>query len=200
MANTLASSGFQISRRLDGAQPNYAFAPNAQIAYNNANKIAFGDPVKLLSTGFIDVMAVGGSSIFGIFMGCDYWDPNFAQYRFVPAWNAVSGLGSTQVVTARVVIDPMAVFRVQTSGGPMVQADVGQNIDILTGSSGAPSAAGISTCSIDFTTLQTTSTLPFRVVAIVPFGSINYAYDPTLANNFAEVVMNTNTFTSRTGI
>lgn len=198
MANTLSPSGFAPVRRLDGAVPNYGMV-QANIAYNNTNKIAFNDPVKLLSSGFIDVMASTDTSIFGIFKGCEYWDPVSAIYRFSMSWPAAAGLSSTEAVLARVMVDPMEVMQVQVSGGPLVQADIGTNINILASSSGAPNSAGMSTCALDFTTLATTATLPFRVVGIVQSG-IGALYNPATANNFAEVIFNTSALTSRTGI
>jgi hypothetical protein len=198
MANSLSPSGFSPVRRLDSAVWNDATV-TSNIAYNNSNKIAFNDPVKLISSGFIDLMAVGGSTIFGIFKGCEYWDPVSQTYRFSLQWPAAAGLSSTEAVLARVMADPTVVMQVQVSGGPLVQADIGQNIDILTSTSGAPNGAGISTCALDFTTLATTATLPFRIVGIVQSG-IGPLYNPAAANNWAEVILNTSALTNRTGI
>ncbi len=198
MANVLAPSGFRAGRTIQQDAANYGIFP-ARIAYNNTNKIAFGDPVKLLSSGYIDVMAVGGSTIHGVFLGCDYYDPVAQMYRWMQQWPGVSLGTSSLVVTARVLVDPFATFQVQVSGGPVVQGDIGDNIDILTSTSGAPNIAGISTCVLDYSTKATTGTLPFRIVDIVRSG-INSAYDPTQANNWVEVRMNTSDTLQTTGI
>lgn len=200
MANTLAPNGFTDARFYAGGAPNYQMR-EARIAYNNTNKIALNDPVKLLSTGYIDLMAVGGSTIHGIFRGCEYYDPVSQRYLWMPYWPAPSGLPSTAIVKAKVVVDPMATFIAQINGGPAVQAAIGQNIDITTATSGAPNAAGISVCSLDYTTLATTATLPFRIVGIMPTGmGVGSTYDSTAANNWVEVRPNTSDAASSTGI
>lgn len=198
MANLFAPAGFQESRRYDGAAPNYAMETN-RIAYNNTNKIAFGDPVKRLSSGYIDLYTAGTSTIHGIFAGCEYWDPTQQKYLYLNNWPAPTSLNSGLTVKCRISSDPTLRFRVQVSGGPAVQAAVGQNIEILSGTSGVPGAAGISTCAVDYTTLATTATLPFRVLDILTVGP-NYLYNNTAANNYVEVMLNTSDYRSQTGI
>lgn len=207
MANTLAPSGFKVVRRYDGTAANYAVITKF-IAYNNTNQIARGDPVKFISTGYIDLMAVGGTTIDGIFLGCEYFDPNHtSETPFRPAWLAPT-LASGTIVRAKVMVDPMVVLQCQLNGGPALQADIGNNIDIKSGTSGQPAASsGISTCALDYSTRATTATLPFRIIGIVGGPSlqiggpaISAAYDPTQANNWVEVVMNTADITQTTGI
>lgn len=196
--NTIVPNGFQLARNYTASTPNYAVYTN-NIAYNNTNKISRGDPVKMLSTGFIDVMAVGGTTIHGIFDGCEYFDPVAQIYRFSNFWPGVSGLPSTSTIVARVIIDPFATFIAQVVGGPAVQAAEGMNIDITTGTSGVPNIAGTSTCSLAYSTLATTATLPFRVLRVVRNG-ISSSYDPNGANNWVEVRMNTSDALQTTGI
>lgn len=200
-SNTYAPFGFRESRLYGAAPSNYAMQAT-QIAYNNSNKIAFGDPVKLLSTGYIDVMTVSGSTIHGIFLGCEYYDPVLQNFQFLKSWPAPGTLTSSQTVSAHVAVDPLMRLQVQVNGGPVVQGNVGNNIDIFSGSSGNPSAAGISQCAVDFSTIASTSTLPFRIVGIVQNGGYNGTswYAPGNTNNIVEVVMNTSDITSRTGI
>lgn len=208
MANTLSPSGFHPVARADGAAPNYRIT-TMRIAYNLANKIGYGDPVKLLSTGFIDVMGVGGSTISGIFLGCYYFDPNNPSTPgWRNAWTAPS-LASTTIVTAKVLNDPSAVLQCQVDGtvsGALTQADVGKNIDI-SATSGAPnSQSGISVCALDGNTKATTPTLPFKILSIVGLESgaatpaINPSYDPTASNNWITVTFNTNALVQTTGI
>lgn len=198
MANTFAPNGFQVSRLYNSSVPNYAMS-EARIAYNYSSSIAFGDPVALLNTGLIALYAFGGTTIHGIFAGCEYLDYSTGEYLFRQSWPAVSNLPSTYVVKARVIVDPMVVFRVQGYGTAATQTAIGNNIDIKTGTSGVPNAAGISTCSVDLSTINTTNTLPFRIVGI-PAGFWGRSYDPTADNNWLEVRMNTSDALAATGI
>lgn len=200
-ANTLAPNGFLVTSPYGMSVPNYAIQVG-RIAYNYASQIGFGDPVKLLTDGTVNLFANGDTTIHGIFAGCQYVDPSTGTYQFRPSWPAVSGLASTAIVTAKMIVDPRAVFRVQVSGTALTQAAVGANIDIVdsgTGVSGSPNAAGISTCALKSSTLNTTNTLPFRVVGIVS-DVLFRGYDPTGTNNFALVTMNTSDINNTTGI
>jgi hypothetical protein len=83
---------------------------------------------------------------------------------------------------------------------------VGLNIDIVAASSGAPNAAGISTCGLNAATIANTATFPFRIVGIVGYpnplvspGGPFPGYDASQNNNWVEVIMNTNDQTTRTG-
>lgn len=196
-ANTLAPNGFQFSRLYGAGAPNYAMQ-TAQIAYNYGSKIGRGDPVYLNSSGQIALYAQGGTTIHGIFGGCNYLDPNLQRTQWYPAWNAPSGLASTTIVYAKVIVDPTAVFRAQMHGTAFTQADIGLNVDIYSGSSGAPNFAGISTCALNGTAAST-NTLPFRIVDILQPPAITFLYNATYDNNWIEVTLNTSDITTRTG-
>lgn len=212
MANVVAPSGFSDGRLYNGSSPNYA-TREVRIAYNLSNQIGYGDPVKLLNTGYIDRYAATDTTIHGIFIGCEYLNPAIGRWNWYPAWTAPT-LTSTSVVLARVIVDPFATFQCQVIGGPLIQTDLNTNFDITAGTSGAPNAqSGISTCSIAYGAgSQTTSTLPFRLVGIVQFrggsilnsgstGPVQFgAYDPTAANNWGEFRMNTSDSMTPTGI
>ncbi len=206
-ANTSAPSGFQTIRRIDGSVPNYAAQEN-YIAYNNAHRINFGDPVIRLASGYIDIMASGGSTVHGIFRGCRYVDPNTLKTEFYPAWKTPT-LGSNIIVYALVDTDPFMVFQCQQVGTALTIANIGQNIDITTSSSGSTSSSiGLSVCSLAGSTAATTNTLPFRIIGIVGLNggagaytpAINAAYNPSYDNNWLEVTMNTSDQLQTTGI
>lgn len=199
MANTLASFGFRFVKSLLTNSPNYQLTER-RIAYDNSNTIGYGDPVKLLNTGYLDLMAAGGSTIDGIFLGCQYPDSTaIGGYRWINQWNAPS-LASTAEVKAFVITDPFALFQVQVNGTAMAQTNIGNNIDITAASSGNPNAAGFSQCSLDAATADTTATYPFRIVDIVYPPAFNATYSATAANNIVVVRMNTSDQLNTTGI
>lgn len=205
MPNVFAPSGFMAGRAYDARATNWG-APVCYILSTYATKIGFGDPVFLASDGTIRLYVAAGTTVHGIFRGCKYYDPVQQKVTFSQQWPGVS-LGAGGTVEAYVDNDPMLTFRVQTSGAAAVtQAQIGLNADIVGSSSGAPTAAGISTCALNQATIANTATFPFRIVGIVGYPSvlqsgpaINAQYDPTQSNNWVEVVMNTSDITTRTG-
>lgn len=198
-SNALNPFGFSSGLLYGAASPNYAMR-NGQIAYNYGSQIAYGDPVVLNSSGQIVLFAKGGTAIHGIFRGCEYYDPNIQRWSWYPAWRSPT-LSATAIVTAKIEVDPHMSFMAQVSGGPAVQAAIGQNIDIVSASSGAPTLAGMSVCALDYTTLATTATLPFRIVGIQQLGTGTVQqYNPANANNLVEVVMNTSDISTTTGV
>jgi len=86
MSNVQAPFGFRPVRRLDGAQPNYKVTTR-YIAYNYSSKIAKGDPVATLNTGYIGLGA-SSAQILGIFLGCKYYDPGTNRTQWYDQWTA----------------------------------------------------------------------------------------------------------------
>lgn len=186
MSNTSAPNGFQYTRRLDGAVPNDA-TNTYQILYSQTDKMGWGDPVILVG-GYLDKWASGLAT--GIFQGCTYVDSvngiTYSKAWFAPT-TAVSG-----TVTAKVCDDPMAVFTVQvgnsTSAG-VVNAQIGFNA--APGGVGTPNAqTGISVAYLDYATVSTTSTLPFKIVGLglLPTNDVTAAYD------YVQVILNNQSY------
>ena len=141
----------------------------------------------------------------GFSSGVSTFDPNHPiEGVFHPAWLAPT-LASTVIVKAMVMIDPMMKFYCQASGAAQTQGVVGKNIDIKSGTSGAPvTYSGMSVCALDVTTIQTTNTLPFRIHGIVGLNdgvgaAINPSYNAAYDNQWFEVSLNTQDLTTRTG-
>ena len=205
--NVYSPFGFQESRLWTGSVPNYAINGRT-LAYNYSSQIGRGDPVYLNTSGNIVLYAAGGTSIDGIAYGFDYFDPNnILSGAFHAAWTAPT-LPSGTTVTGKIQTDPNMVFIAQADGAALTQASVGLNIDIVSGSSGAPtSGSGISTCGLDATNVHSTNTLPFRIVGILGISpgfstqgfNVPAGYVPTNANQYLAVTMNTQDMTTRTG-
>ena len=204
---TYAPFGFREARLWTGSVPNYAI--NARnLAYNYGFQIAFGDPVYLNTSGNIVLYANGGTTIDGIANGFEYFDPNnILSGAYHPAWVAPT-LALGTLVTGKVITDPNMVFFVQGYGPAQTESVVGKNVDIYAGSSGTPvSGSGLSQCAIDVNTINTTNTLPFRIVGILGItpGFLGQGlttvqqYAPTTANQIFAVTMNTQDMTTRTG-
>ena len=207
-ANVLSPFGFREARLWTGSAPNYA-VNGRPLLYNYASNISFGDPVYMQTSGLLALYVVAGTTIDGIAYGVEYFDPNnILSGAYHPAWLQPSGLATTTVPAVKVQTDPNMVFVAQARGTALTASSVGLNIDIYTGTSGAPtSGSGISTCALDAGNVHNTNTLPFRIVGIAGitpgFGTQGWnvpnGYVATNDNQYLYVTMNTQDMTTRTG-
>ena len=152
MANTFAPFGFAESHRL-GAAPNYQLGGARRwILATNNTPIYFGDPVIQLATGYIAQASASGQ-VSGIFAGCEYMSKSAKRVVWSPWWpgtgDAVAApTGSPGVgfdVLAKVIDDPLTVFRVQTNGPAASAANpmnniIGMNASFTFGLSAPPLA------------------------------------------------------------
>jgi len=195
MANTSAPFGFRQYSGT-GSAPTYEQVA-VTIAYNATN-IFFGDPVEPDANGLI-VQGDGttaAAGIAGVFVGAQYL--SVAQKRTV--WSNYwpgSDVSSANTVIGYIINDPNAKFLVQTGSTGATQSTINLNAGYTIGSGNT--ANGISAAFLDVTTAATTSTLPFRVVALVtePPGS---AGTEAGAYNYVVVAFNNVTTKNQTGI
>lgn len=175
MANVFAPYGFLPVTSATGAPSNYEMASGV-IAYNDTTKIFRGDPVKLLSTGFISQWTAGTavSQLAGIFWGCTYLSSAQGKQVESQYWPGAD-VASTNQGTINAWIIPCTgaaapTFRVQAANSSTTDttgiafADIGQTIDVALGAGNTFN--GQSTAYIDLNTINTTATLPFRVVSL----------------------------------
>lgn len=199
MANTYAPNGFQQVNMFQGYAPNYTLTTR-KIASSNTNKIGYGDPVRSLTTGYIDVATVT-QQILGIFYGCEYYDTAQQSgfgWQFSRQWTGVTTASADPL--AFVCQDPTAVFQVQCSGTTAVTtAQIGLNINFT--AAGTPNTIGFSVAAADTAsaaTLSTTAALPFRIVGVSEEFFNNYS--STTANNYILVRLNNCDANTTTGI
>jgi hypothetical protein len=193
MANTNAPFGFRQIKGT-GSVPTYEQSVR-KIASNNSTAIYFGDAVIPLTTGYIGQATAGTVRVEGIFAGCKY--VSVSQKRTV--WsNYWPGADANGDVEAYIIDDPNAQFLVQSSdsGGtaPVAFANIGEYINIAVGTGN--SATGISGMSVNVASLNTTVTLPFRVVGLVqdPPG----AEGTDIASEYNQVIVAFNNASTRT--
>lgn len=161
MANTNAPFGFRQYSGT-GSAPTYEQVP-VRIAYDATN-IFFGDPVTPTNGGLVVQGAGGDAQTAGIFVGCQYLSVSQKRTVWSNFWPG-SDVAATNYVTGYIVNDPNAKFLAQVGTTGLVVADVNSNIDYAIGTGNTMS--GISGAFLDQSTLNTTSTLPFRVVSLV---------------------------------
>lgn len=213
--NLFSPTGFAVAR------PGLAMSPNYQgrlyaVKRGYLLNIGMGDLVKTLGSGdpngggqgYVGIANPGDANILGIFNGIAgsvingnltpaLYDINLQGINF--GLNGSYQTSITPVVGADIGVwiydDFSATFKAQYSGAALSGASWrGQNITF--GGNGAPNSAGRSTAFL--TGLGTTSTLPFRVVGT--FGVLGGPQDPTAANPWIEVSMNTNEILNPAGV
>lgn len=192
MANTNAPFGFRQYSGT-GSAPTYEQVAMT-IASNNTTAVYFGDPVVPLNTGYITQASSNSVQIAGIFVGCKYLSTSQKRTVWSNYW---PGSDASSAVEAYVVNDPNAKFVAQSDATGVAFADINANIGFAIGTGN--SATGISGAYLDTSTLNTTNTLPFRVVALVqnPPGS---AGTEAGAYNWAVVAFNNVSTKQLTGI
>jgi hypothetical protein len=172
MANTFAPFGLKTVGGVNGAAPTFgANSGPLLIAYNDTNKIFYGDPVKLLATGYIARWTAGTavSQCIGIFRGCEYFSVSQKKTTFNNYW--VGGDVATNAIV-KAQVDPISSgvplqFWVQTADSNTTAvavglASIGLNADVAMGS--GDTNTGVSTAYLDINTFATTATLPFRII------------------------------------
>jgi len=197
MANVYAPLGFSFGAPGDGIAGTFGFDTTRFIAKADTNKCFKGDPVKILSTGYITQMGAGVSagSFYGVFWGCEYFSISGNQMVTRPWWPGNGDAAGD--VTCKIVPGAYGAnskMLVQVSGGPAVLSAVGQNIDVTLGAGNT--LTGLSTAAADYTTLATTNTLPFRIMGLFQSttpqsgGGIGNGSDITTASNYIYVAPN----------
>lgn len=207
MANVFAPFGFGVIRRQDGA----AWSANQtayQIIGSNTHAMYQGDPVTLLSTGYVDTLAPGSISStvapVGIFNGANYVSLSQSRLVFVPAYPGSDQLSGTSIAVPSIIDDPYVVFVVQTGysaggSGPATQAMVGMN---ATYAYGTPNTLnGQSGAYIDLSTAPAvTATFPFRIIGLVADPPTSNGADTTTQYNWVYVMWNNMFYRQLTGV
>lgn len=162
-----------------------------------ATSIFYGDVVEILTTGYIE-KDVGTTTLtpIGVFVGASYVDPSLKYFLNSQFW---PGGTTTSVTTGQgrplgyVVDDPNAVFMIQADG-TLTQAAVGANAAIV--QTAGTSAIGKSRNALSASSVDTTSTLPLRIVGLaeLPDNAWGDAYPIVL------VKFNNHQLTTQTGI
>lgn len=198
MANTQATFGFRHIGYLSGGSPDYQLATGI-ILSTNTTKIFRGDPVIVdPSTGKIKVAAAGESqALAGIFDGCMY-TPTGGTPQWSPYWPGAASVDAT----AYIINAPNAVFLAAALNTSIVTANVGENVDFALGTGNT--TTGFSGATVDQSTLNTTNTLPFRVIAPCTtsgnYGIVGNGSDPSTAYGWCVVAFNNTNFKQLQGL
>jgi hypothetical protein len=164
-----APYGFQPVNRIDGLP--YAGAIQ-QLPVTSGQAIYYGDTVKVVAGGTISRSgATTTGTIVGVFVGCQYVNSmgQTVQAQYVPASGVTNPI-------AYVVVDPSAAFKVAVTTTGSTTTVTGANATIVgtnvaqTAWAAGSNATGdsISAVVLPANGAGDATTLPFRVVAVVP--------------------------------
>jgi len=193
-----APYGFQPINRIDGLP--YAGAIQ-QLPVTSGQAIYYGDTVRVVAGGTISRSgATTTGTIVGVFVGCQYVNSmgQTVQAQYVPASGVTNPI-------AYVVVDPSAAFKVAVTTTGSTTTVTGANATIVgtnvaqTAWAAGSNATGdsISAVVLPANGAGDATTLPFRVVAVVP----ETAYVSSGVTIYPEVIVKINNpqYTALTG-
>lgn len=172
MANTNAPFGLRLLQRQNDATPSFGLGMDPlKIASNNTTKIAKGDILLRLSTGYVTaavaaLSTTGRDQAVGIFWGCQYLSVSQGKRVVSPYWPGGDASGDVDVVYIPLGGFPNARFVAQTLLTSLAFEDIGENIDIAYAAPTVYGSWARSNVTLAQSTLGTTSTLPFRIVGL----------------------------------
>lgn len=197
MANTFAPFGFSQYRGTGSAPTYEQFARSIALT---AGAIYANDPVTTQSDGTIAQSSPGTTQIAGIFVGCEYVSATLNRKVWSPYWPGSGSALANTTVTGYIINDPNAQFLCQSgnAGTAVAATDIGANINFAIGTGNALN--GQSGAYANQATINTTATLPFRIMALVTAPPGSNGTDSTSNGNWIVVGFNNVDTKSLTGI
>lgn len=159
MANVNTPFGF-TQYRGNGSAPTYEQVV-ATIQSTDTTPIFCNDPVAPTAAGYITQASSNAVQLAGIFVGCKYLSTSQKRTVWSRWW---PGADNTGDVEAYIINDPNARWLVQSDATGVTRAAINANIGFAIGSGNT--VTGTSGAYLDTSTINTTNTLPFRVVGL----------------------------------
>jgi len=163
MAATARAYGFRPTNMLGGQSMSHGFRLY-KITADYATSIFQGDLVDLVAGGTIEKnTGTTTATPVGVFWGCEY---ELSDHGLIHKnmWTASTAVKSGTTAWAYVYDDPDMLFEVQADD-TLGQNSLGANAAIVQGSGNT--TTGISGVTLDASTVNTTATLPLRIVDYV---------------------------------
>ena len=161
---------------LNGAGANTTGVTQYEIAATNTNAIYQYSPVIPLAAGVIDIVgnANGGTvPALGVLMGVEYVDSSSGKSVWKNYWPGANNVSvdTNHPVKAFVADNPNQLFKVASDATltdrATAQAAVFANASLGTSARSGSSDNGSSTSALGVSTINTTATLPLRIVGIM---------------------------------
>lgn len=207
MSNTQSAFGFKHVGFLPGSSPDYQLSTGL-IQSSNTTAIFFGDPVqKVANSQYVAQASSTTAPVVGIFQGCMLIPSTGGAPTWSPYYPGAAGADAT----AYVLSSPGALFMAAATNTNIPTTAIGENIGFAIGT-GSTFGGGFSGATLDQTTISTTNTLPFQIVALFGstnatgdintgnFGGVGNGSDTTSAFNWVIVAFNNQRFKQLTGV
>lgn len=202
MATTATPYGLKPVGRVDG-MPYAGAIRQIKIASGYASNIFNGSIVSIVAAGTLEIVTTNGDNstpfpagTIGVFVGCQYTDPNLGYLIQSQSWP--TGTVASDAV-GFVIDDPMVVFQAQADGA-MAQTTLGNNVYLaaVQSTSTGSTTTGNSNTALDASTAAATSGFAFRVVGFVE------STGSTVGDAYTDVLVKFNpsshSYTNNTGI
>lgn len=185
MANNTAKYGFRWVRSLTnaGAPPKQAMrvASGYQAAPGGTNvNLNVGDPVTLLSTGYVELAAANSGVIYGVIVGIHpYYDGTRMTFGTKLPGNTVYGTVLERTSWVDVIPVQDQIFEVDVDDNTTATTEagylalVGENVDHVF--TGASATTGLAHPILDISTHNTTSTLQWRIVDLARIPGMDFS-------------------------
>ena len=191
-----APYGLEPVNRIDG-MPYAGAIRQIPVAASFATAVFNGDTVQIDSTGYLVLSTTTNSgTIVGVCVGGQYVNSNgqTVQSQYIPASiSTSSNYAYAYVVDDQQVLFKVAVVTSGTTMGTAARADVGSNVALVLNA--GSTTTGNSAFAVTLTGAGTTSTIPIRVIDVVPETA-------TAADTYTELLVkiNTHQYNNTTGV
>lgn len=200
MSTTAAPYGLRAVN-LTGGQPYAGSTRHIKITSAYATSIFNGDIVAIGTNGTLEKVTATGidgttnalpAGVIGVFVGCEYTDPNTGQKLFKQYWPAST---SASDAYGFVIDDRDVVFQIQ-AGGTVAQTALGGNIALV--QTAGSTVTGNSAVAALHSSVATSTFLPLRIVGFVesPTSTVGDTYTDLLVR-FNEGI---HSYSSATGV
>lgn len=162
MATTATPMGAEPTDTLSASGSFTGKVRHIKVASGYGTAIFYGDFVKLVNTGTVEKdTGTTTATPVGVFVGCAFTSPSTGELTFsqyFPASTAASD------IVAYVVDDPNVLMRMQ-SDEAIAQTGLGNNVAIV--QTAGSTSIGRSKNAVDGSSIDTTDTLPLRIIDFV---------------------------------
>ena len=162
MATTATPMGAEPTDTLSASGSFTGKVRHIKVASGYGTAIFYGDFVKLVNTGTVE-KDTGTTTLtpVGVFVGCAFTSPTTGELTFSQTFPASTAASD---IVAYVVDDPNVLMRMQ-SDEAIAQTGLGNNVAVV--QTAGSTSIGRSKNAVDGSSINTTNTLPLRIIDFV---------------------------------
>lgn len=162
MATTATPMGAEPTDTLSASGSFTGKVRHIKVASGYGTAIFYGDFVKLVNTGTVEKdTGTTAATPVGVFVGCAFTSPSTGELTFSQYFPASTAADD---IVAYVVDDPNVLMRMQ-SDEAIAQTGLGNNAAIV--QTAGSTSIGRSKNAVDGSSIDTTNTLPLRIIDFV---------------------------------